>query len=175
MESQKKTKKINIVKDLIDNLSSSKSFLIFDYQGISAEHFTTLRQLIKKNDNRLQAVKKNLLLKALSEINKNGLTENEFAGQTAVVLINSNPIETIKTISNFSKTHKKPIFLRGFFENDIIEPNDYLKLSLIASREMLIAQTVGLIKNPINRLILQTKSNQQKLVLVLRSVAEKKM
>ncbi|MFH1896562.1 MAG: 50S ribosomal protein L10 [bacterium] len=171
MTSRNKEKKINIVKDLSAKLSASKTVLVFDYQGLSAVELNLLRQKITAHSNGIKAVKKNLLKIALTESGQSDLAQKEFSGQAAVALIENNPIETIKDINSLSKSLGKFNFLAGYFEGSIIGNNEFIKIASLLSREELIAKSIFLIKSPIHRFIMQTKVNQQKLVLTLKAVA----
>lgn len=174
MESKRKQQKVNTVQDLSSKLSQTTAAIIFDYQGLSSEKLNQLRSKVRENGNKIQAVKKNLLRIAFEKANKPFTEKKEVTGQAAIVILNSNQIETIKTLDSFAKENEKPAFLSGIFDNQLINKEQFLKLANIAPREQLIAQTVGLIKNPINRFVLNLKGNQRKLVYVLKAVAENK-
>ena len=162
-----------MVEKLSKELASIKTALIIDYQGLSAPNLNNLRETIAKHNNRLQAVKKNLLRISLEKAEIKELSQGELPGQTAVVMIREKPIETIKAISTFAKEHDKPQFLAGLFDGKIINQEEFNTLTSIASREVLLSQTAALVKNPITRLILQTKVNQQRLISVLNAITRR--
>ena len=171
MTSKNKQKKINIVSDLTCELFPDKDILIFDYQGLSAVELNLLRQKITAGNNTVKAIKKNLLKIALSESGQKELASKDFPGQTAIALVSKNSLETIKEINLVSKSLGKLNFLAGLFEGRLIDQNEFLKLATLPGREQLIAMAISLIKNPINRLVMQTKVNQQRLVLTLKAAA----
>jgi large subunit ribosomal protein L10 len=174
-DSSNKLKKIDIVENLKKEVAESHASLVLNYQGLSVENINTLRGEISALGSKMQAVKKTLLrLVFASQEKLKELSQKEMLGQVAIVLIKDKPLETIKAIKKFADSFGKPDFQTGFFEGKAIEKADFLTLSAIPSQEILRGRAVGLIKNPINRFILNLKGNEQKLVLVLKALAEKK-
>lgn len=174
-ESKRRLRKENIVNTLSKDIENSEGLLVLNYKGLSSELLNSLRDTIKSNNNAVKAVKKTLLKITLKNNSKyEKLSLADFEGQSALVILKNNPIETIKNISEFAKKNNLPEFEIGLFEGNIIEKNDFSKLAALPGKNELQAIATALIKNPLNRIVYSLKNNQTKLVLIMAEIAKKK-
>lgn len=174
-DSSNKLKKIDLVENLKKEVAESSASLVLDYQGLSVENVNKLRAEIKAQGGKMQAVKKTLLRIVFNSQEKlKELAQRDIPGQVAIVLMKNKPLETIKAVKKFADLFGKPDFRIGFFEGNVLEKVDFVTLAAIPSQEILRGKAVGLIKNPINRVVLLLKSEQTRLVLVLKGLEQKR-
>ncbi|MFH1561630.1 MAG: 50S ribosomal protein L10 [Patescibacteria group bacterium] len=166
-----KQAKLYAVEDLVEKFKSAKSSALVDYQGLTAEQITALRREVTESGGQMLVIKNTLISRALAKI---GISlDQTLTGPTAVVFSNQDELASLKTIDETSKKLEKPEFKLGVLDNKLILADGLKKLVNLPSKEVLLAQFVGGLANPLVRLVLALKFNQSKLVMVLQAVADK--
>lgn len=165
-------KKIALVKELMEKLKKAKSLVLAQYQGLNTQQLESLKKGVEKADAKIIIAKNTLLALALKDQGIN-LPKSWFQGPTAVLLNFSPSLEALKSLMNFGRVAGAglPKAKGGYFENQIYDQDQVTKLSELPAREVLLAKLLGLLKSPIQRLVTVFKSDQTKLVFVLKEVA----
>ena len=166
-----KQTKLYAVEDLVAKFKAAKTTALVDYQGISAEQITDLREKIKEAGGQVQVIKNTLISRALANL---GITlEEKLTGPTALVFANEDEISPLQIIAKVAKELEKPKFKLGVYQNKIISDTDIERFVKLPPKEVLLAQFVGGLNNPLFRLVYALRFNQTKLVLILKQIAEK--
>ncbi len=164
--------KIQVIKDLKDQLKKSSSAALVDYQGLSAEQFNTLRKNIKQAQGKIKVIKNSLITRTLRGL---GIELPEkLTGQTAVVWSENDEIAPLKEVDKANKQWEKPSFRLGIYQNKLLSLQKLQEFVRLPSKEVLTAQFVGGLKNPLYRLVRAMKYNQTKLVLTLKALEKQK-
>jgi len=163
--------KIFALDDLIEKLKGAKSVALINYQGLTAGQINDLRNKAKETGGQIQVFKNTLITRALAQL---GIElDQSLTGPTALVFSNETEIATLKVINQSIKEIEKPEFKLGIFENKLLSLEKLKRLVGLPSKEILIAQLIGGLTNPLHRLINTFNYNQRKLVLVLKQITEK--
>jgi large subunit ribosomal protein L10 len=163
--------KIYEVENIKATLAEAKSAALIDYQGLTAEQGRQLRQKIKEGGGTMTVAKNTLISIALKQI---GIElPAPLTGPTALVVSNQDEVAPLKAVDETRKQFEKPEFKLGIFQGKILPLEELQKLISLPTKEVLLAQFVGGLANPLQRLVQAMKYNQTKLVLVLKAVAEK--
>lgn len=163
--------KIFAVQDLTEKLKAAKTVALIDYQGLTAEQIAELRRKIGEAGGTIQVVKNTLISRALAQL---GISlDQKLTGPTAVLFANEDEISPLKLIEEAAKQFEKPEFKLGVYQGKLLTKDRLHQLVQLPSRETILAQIIGGLANPLSRLVYSLKSNQTKLVLVLKQVAEK--
>lgn len=170
---QGKSKKIDIVKELTDKLSRAKALVIADYQGLTHKQLEELRKLLKKTEAEFKISKNNLLKKALEEVHK-PLSASHLQGATATLFAYADEVSPIKTLVTFFKNAAHGSVRAGVLGANELTASDIEKLSVLPSREILLAQLVGQLRSPIYGLHNALSWNLKKLVWTIEAVKTKK-
>jgi len=167
-----KQSKINQVDDVVKKLTEAKSAALLQYQGLTAHDVSDLRAKIKTAGGSLEVVKNTLITRAL---NKLGLDLPEtLTGPTAIAYCNTDEIAPLKEIDAVNKAKEKTSFKFGFYDKKLLSFDELKKFLSLPSKSALIAQFIGGLKNPLQRLVYAMRYNQTQLVLTLKALADKK-
>ena len=128
------------VKEIVDKLDNSKTFLLLNYQGLTVSEIAQLRESLREINSDIKVYKNTLMSLALK--NKNIELQDYMTGPNAY-LFSENIIEPIKVVSKFAKDHPALEVRVGFVDNEIVDTkviNDYAS---IPSMEGLLTMFAG--------------------------------
>ncbi len=167
-----KIQKIQKVDEVANKLSESKSAALIQYQGLSAGDISNLRASIKKAGGSMEVVKNSLISRAFNKI---GLSLPEIlTGPTAITYCETDEIAPLKEIEAVNKDKEKTFFKYGIYEKKLLLVDDLKRFLSLPSKSVLVAQFIGGLKNPLQRLVYAMRFNQQQLVLTLKALSDKK-
>lgn len=142
------------IEDLKAKLAEANIFYIADISGLNAEVTSNLRKACFKAGIKLEVIKNTLLAKAM-EASENKYEElpSILKGNSAIMIaeVANAPAKVIK---EFRKKSDKPL-LKGAYINEEIYIGDNQLDSLVAikSKEEVIAEIIGLLQSPAQRVI----------------------
>lgn len=151
-----------VVIDEVTALAAKAQTLVMaEYRGITVADMTKLR---------VDARSKGVTLSVL----KNTLARRAVAGSSFEVAVDlmtgpliygfsEDAVAAAKVVSDFAKTNEKLVIRSGVFAGKALDINGVKQLANIPSKEVLLAQLLGLMQSPISRT-----------ARVLAAVAEKK-
>ena len=152
------------IEDLTAQLADVNVVYLADISGLDADTTSNLRRACFKAGIKLEVVKNTLLEKAMEA------SDNDYGDLASVLKGNTSMFiaETAngpaKVIKEFRKKGEKPIF-KGAYINQEIYIGDNLLDSLVAikSKEEVIAEIIGLLQSPAQRVIaaLQNQPNKE--------------
>jgi len=164
--------KINQVDDVVNKITAAKSVALIQYQGLNAADTTSLRANIKNAGGSIEVVKNSLLTRALEKL---GIKLPEIlTGPTAVTFCNEDEVAPLKEIDKVNKAKEKTTFKYGIFDKKLLSVDELKSFLTLPSKSALIAQFIGGLKNPLQRLAYALRFNQTQLVLTLKAISEKK-
>jgi len=168
MPNQQKIDKIEAVSK---KLSDSKSAALLQYQGLSATDISNLRTKVKQAGGSIEVVKNTLIIRALEKL---GLKLPEtLTGPTAIAYSETDEIAPLKEIDAVNKSKDKTFFKYGLYNQKLLSVDELTKFLSLPSKSTLIAQFIGGLKNPLERLVYSMRFNRQQLVLTLKAIADK--
>jgi len=152
------------IEDLTAKLAETNIIYIADTSGLDAETTSNLRRACFKAGIKLEVVKNTLLEKAMeASDNDYGDLASVLKGNTSMFIADT-ANGPAKIIKEFRKKGEKPIF-KGAYINQEIFIGDNLLDSLVAikSKEEVIAEIIGLLQSPAQRVIaaLQNQPNKE--------------
>lgn len=177
-----KNQKKQIVNKLIEELQNNKNCLFLSYQNLKTKEIDTLKKELKKTKTKFSIVKNTLLEKALNII---GIKNNQYReikkqiaplkNPTAIAFFNDKNqwLDGLKIFYKFITNQKKLNFRLGFFENNLYQANQLLQLSLLPSKNEILAKLISSIKNPVQKFILTTNNPIKKFVFILNQKSMK--
>ena len=132
--------KENTVKEIVNKLDNSKTFLLLNYQGLTVSEIAQLRESLREVNSDIKVYKNTLMSLALK--NKKIDLQDYMTGPNAY-LFSDSIIEPIKIVSKFAKDHPALEVRVGFVDNEIVDTkviNDYAS---IPSMEGLLTMFAG--------------------------------
>ena len=154
--------KIAKVAEIKELISSSKAGVLVDYSGISVEDDTKLRKGLREAGVRYFVEKNTLLRRALNEVGMESLTE-VLSGATAIAVSDGDETAAARILGSYAEEHESFKLKAGYIGSDIYDAEGVMAISKIPSRETLLAQLVGSLQGPM-----------QKLAATLSALADKK-
>lgn len=151
------------IEDLTAKLAGVNVIYLADTSGLDAETTSNLRRACFKAGIKLEVVKNTLLEKAMEASETNyGELPSVLKGNTSIMIAEA-ANGPAKIIKEFRKKSDKPL-LKGAFINEEIYIGDNLLDSLVAikSREEVIAEIIGLLQSPAQRVIAALQNQEGK-------------
>lgn len=166
-------KKEAIVAKLSEKIKKAKALVFANYQGLTHRQLEELKKATKTTNAEFVVTKNTLLKRALSNSQFSTLN-SQFQNPTATLFAYEDPIAPLKELARTIKQLKLPTIKFGIFDGKLLAESDILRLSILPSREILLAQVVGQMKAPIFGLHRALNWNLQKLVVVLKGIEKTK-
>jgi large subunit ribosomal protein L10 len=170
-------KKIELVEEYSQKFKESKSIFLADFSGINVANTINLRRSFRKAEVEYYVIKNTLAKRSLQQAGIEGL-DDMLVGMTAFAFSTTDAVAPIKVIKEFNKSQPKernPLVIKGcLFEGKVLGPDQVEVLSSLPSREVLLAQFVGMLQSPIAKLMSTLQGTGQKLLAVLEQVKTQK-
>lgn len=148
------------VAEITEMLKNAAAGVLVNYSGISVEDDTKLRKELREAGVKY-AVEKNTLLRfAMQDAGLDQLTD-VLSGATAIA-ISDDETAAARILGKYADTHPNFTLKAGFIGTEIYDAEGVMALSKIPSKETLLAQLVGSLQGPM-----------QKLAATLQALAEK--
>ena len=149
-----------VVTDLIKNSSAG---VLVDYRGITVEEDTQLRKELREAGVTYFVEKNTMLRIALKEAGHDDLC-SVLEGTTAIAVCDHDQTAPARILGKFAEAHDDKFTLKaGYVDGVIYDAKGVEALSTIPSKETLLAQLVGSLQGPM-----------QKLAATLKALADKK-
>lgn len=164
--------KANIVSDLSKDLKDSSFVLVTDYQHMKVDDFSELRKRLAAAGAEVHVVKNSFLKRAMAD---SGLapSNGELTGQTAVITGEKDVAPVAKILKTFAKEFKKAILKLGFIDRAQVATKQIEQIADLPSREVVLAQLLGLMQAPATRLARMLNEPASSLARLLKAKSEK--
>ncbi len=144
---------IKLQDQITGKLSRSKVAIATDFAGIPAATLTDLRRHLRANKMEYKVVKNTLLMRSADQVGKPEVKQL-LSGPTAIAFGYDDPIAAIKVITDYLRTSRSPINVRGAaMEGRVFRADQLAMLVQLPSRQVLGGQLVGQLASPISRLV----------------------
>ncbi|MCI8445421.1 MAG: 50S ribosomal protein L10 [Bacilli bacterium] len=128
-------KKQEVVKEIVNNVKESSSFVLFEYQGLTVSDMTELRRKLRESGSDLKIYKNTLTKRALDSLNID--MTSELTGPKAMAY-GTDAIAPIKVLHDFSKDHEALQMKIGMVDGEIADIDMLKKYASIPSRDGLL-------------------------------------
>ncbi len=163
--------KVNQVADITAKFEKAKSCALIQYQGLNADGIATLRDNVRANGGRVEVVKNSLIVRSLANL---GITlPDKLVGPTAITFCNEDEVGPLKEVDKVNKTQDFITFKYGIYDKKLLAQDELKQFIALPSKSALMAQLLGGLVNPLQRLAYSMRYNQTQLALALKAVAEK--
>lgn len=129
-----------IVSEIIDKIKNSESVILFQYQGLTVQEMSELRNKLNEVNSSVRIYKNTLLKRALDELKIN---MDEFLDGPNAILFGESLLEPIKIISEYAKDHEKLNIRVGIISGDVASLETIKEYASIPSREGLLTMLAG--------------------------------
>ncbi len=168
-----RAQKEEIVDQLADKMSRLKSAVFTSVSGYTMDDADELRKKGKESGVELLIAKKTLLVRALE---KSGfqVSKDDFEGSILSSFGYDDAVSPAKLIHKFAKERDGINVVAGILEGKIVGPDAVKQLSILPSREELLAKLVGSINAPVSGFVNVLAGNLRQFVYALNAIKEAK-
>ena len=164
--------KANIVSDLSEKLNRSPFLLVTDYQRMKVDQFGELRNRLAPTGAEVHVVKNSFLRRAMTASGLPDVAE-QLSGQTAVVTGDKDVAPVAKVLKTFAAEFKIAAVKIGVVDKSVLSTAEVESLADLPSREVLLAQFLGVLSAPATKLVRILNEPAASLARLLNAKAEK--
>jgi large subunit ribosomal protein L10 len=144
-----RSEKEAVISDVTGLAAKAQTLVIAEYRGITVADMTKLRNAARSNGVTLSVLKNTLARRAVA-----GSGFEVVADQMTGPLIygfSEDAVAAAKVVAEFAKTNDKLVIRAGAYGGKALDVNGVKQLASIPSKEVLLAQLLGLMQSPISR------------------------
>ncbi len=146
-------KKAKIVQDLEERVGKAQIGILADFSGIKVGSMAQLRRQVKEAGGELKVAKNTLLRRAAGEASLIAPVAGDLKGPNALVLGYEDPVALAKLLVKFAQDLPLLKIKGGVIGNQTLTVADVDALSKLPSREVILAQLLGLLQAPTQSLV----------------------
>ena len=166
-------KKVQIVDSLEERISKCSIGVLTDYRGLTMTEITALRRKIQEVGGEYRVVKNTLAKLAVVKADREDLATS-FEGPVAIAFGYDDITEIARVITAYIRETRLDLGIKGGFTVDrVLSSADVTTLSIIPSREVLLARLLGQLNSPISSLVNVLSSPLRGLAGVLQAQINK--
>ncbi|WP_294772193.1 50S ribosomal protein L10 [uncultured Rhodoferax sp.] len=144
-----RSEKEAVISDVTGLAAKAQTLVIAEYRGITVADMTKLRNTARSAGVSLSVLKNTLARRAVT-----GSSFEVVADQMTGPLIygfSEDAVAAAKVVAEFAKTNDKLVIRGGAYGGKALDVNGVKQLASIPSKEVLLAQLLGLMQSPISR------------------------
>jgi len=164
--------KATIVEDLSTKLNKSPFLLITEYSGMNVLQFFELRSRLARAGAQCRVVKNTFLRRAAAEVGYPDLADS-LNGQTAIVTGEGDVCAAAKILKGFSAEFQRPSVKIGVLDKLIISKEQIRELADLPPKDILQSQLLGVLKSPLQKLVILLNEPGTSLARLLNARVEK--
>ena len=165
--------KASVVEELAEKFSSSPSFFLTDFLGLTVEHATGLRKNLREQRSSYRVAKNTLIRIAAQKASLPDL-EKYLGGQTGIAFAPEDPIAVAKVLADFIRKNQRPKVKAFYLDGRLYPGAELAKIAALPGKKELLAKVVGAIQAPLVNLVGTLDGVLRNFVLTLDAWARKK-
>ena len=145
-----RSEKEAVIKEVTGLAAKAQTLVMAEYRGVTVADMTKLRSEARSNGVALSVLKNTLARRAVA-----GSGFEVAADQMTGPLIygfSEDAVAAAKVVADFSKTNDKLVIKGGAYGGKALDANEVKALANVPSKEVLLAQLLGLLQTPISGL-----------------------
>ena len=144
-----RSEKEAVISDVTGLAAKAQTLVMAEYRGITVADMTKLRSTARSNGVSLSVLKNTLARRAVAgsgfEVVSDLMTGPLIYGFSV------DAVAAAKVVADFAKTNAKLVIRGGAFAGKALDVDGVKQLASIPSKEVLLAQLLGLMQSPISR------------------------
>ena len=137
-----------VVEEVSAKVASAQTIVIAEYRGIQVSHLTNLRAKARAQGVYLRVLKNTLARRSVEGTQFASLADSMTG--PLIYSISDDAVAAAKVIADFAKTNDKLVITAGNYAGKSLDKAAVVALASIPSREVLIAQILGLMLTPVS-------------------------
>ena len=161
-------RKVEEVEKLEDALRDAVGAVGINYRGLTVAQTDELRKALRPTGARYQVVKNTLAEIAATNVGKEGI-KDVLSGPTGVVIIKGDVVAPIKALTDHLRNTRSVATINGaYISGRFLKADELDKVAALPSREVLIAQALGLLNAPAQQIVNVMSAHLRSIVTVLQ-------
>ena len=144
-----RSEKEAVINDVTGLAAKAQTLVMAEYRGITVADMTKLRSTARSNGVTLSVLKNTLARRAVAgsgfEVASDLMTGPLIYGFSV------DAVAAARVVADFSKTNDKLVIRGGAYGGKALDVNGVKQLASIPSKEVLLAQLLGLMQSPVSR------------------------
>ncbi|MFD1428234.1 50S ribosomal protein L10 [Kroppenstedtia sanguinis] len=149
--------KKQIVAEIADKLTQSKSTILTDYRGLGVSQMTELRKQLREAGVEYQVLKNTMTRRATAQTNLTEL-DDKLVGPTAIAFSNEDVVAPAKILHKFAKENKELEIKGGVVEGQVVSLEQITELAELPSREGLLSMLLSVLQAPMRNFALAVQA-----------------
>ena len=145
-----RSEKEAVISDVTGLAAKAQTLVLAEYRGITVADMTRLRSTARSNGVSLSVLKNTLARRAVAgsgfEVVSDLMTGPLIYG------FSEDAVAAARVVADFSKTNDKLVIRGGAYGGKALDVNGVKQLASIPSKEVLLAQLLGLMQSPFSRI-----------------------
>lgn len=143
--------KDKVVEEIKSRVQNAKSVVLVDYKGLTVAQDTELRNKFRASGCEYKVYKNRLLKIAFEELGIK-FDSKHYDGPTALATSTDDVVAPAKITQDGETNYKVMKAKCGFIEGKVMEYDEVKRIASIPSKDVLVAQLLGMLLNPIRSL-----------------------
>jgi large subunit ribosomal protein L10 len=148
----RKEQKTALVAEIAEGLGRASIAMVSEYRGITAGEATEVRRKLRAVRGELRVAKNTLIRRAIKDTAFSQL-DGQLGGPVGLILSFADPVELAKTVTGMRELGEKFKIRGGVLDGKPLSGEEIHALAALPSREVILAQLLGLIMAPATQVV----------------------
>lgn len=144
-----RSEKEAVISDVTGLAAKAQTLVMAEYRGITVADMTKLRSTARSNGVSLSVLKNTLARRAVA--GSGFAVVSDLMTGPLIYGFSEDAVAAAKVVADFAKTNDKLVIRGGAYGGKALDINGVKTLANIPSKEVLLAQLLGLMQSPISR------------------------
>ena len=145
-----RSEKEAVISDVTGLAAKAQTLVLAQYRGITVADMTKLRSTARSNGVSLTVLKNTLARRAV--VGSQFEVVSDLMTGPLIYGFSEDAVAAARVVADFSKTNDKLVIRGGAYGGKALDLNGVKQLASIPSKEVLLAQLLGLMQSPISRI-----------------------
>ncbi|PXW93567.1 LSU ribosomal protein L10P [Sphaerotilus hippei] len=145
-----RNEKAAVVEEVLAQAAKSQTLAVAEYRGLTVAQLDALRKIAREKGVYLHVLKNTLARRAVAGTPFE-VAESHFVGPL-IYGFSEDAVAAAKVIADFAKTNDKLVIKAGAYGGKALDANGVKALASVPSKEVLLAQLLGLLQTPVSGL-----------------------
>ena len=144
-----RSEKEAVISDVTGLAAKAQTLVLAEYRGITVADMTKLRSTARSNGVSLSVLKNTLARRAVT--GSGFEVVSDLMTGPLIYSFSEDAVAAARVVADFAKTNDKLVIRGGAYGGKALDVNGVKQLASIPSKEVLLAQLLGLMQSPISR------------------------
>ena len=145
-----RSEKEAVIHDVTGLAAKAQTLVMAEYRGITVADMTKLRSTARSNGVSLSVLKNTLARRAVT--GSGFAVVSDLMTGPLIYGFSEDAVAAARVVADFAKTNDKLVIRGGAYGGKALDVNGVKQLASIPSKEVLLAQLLGLMQSPISRI-----------------------